>query len=94
MINKLSYVLATAALLVACGADDHSEIESAKVDYAADAQRIAQSSIIVDTHIDVPLKLAMNPQDLSKASEGGDFDYPRAVSGGLNAPLLNGLKMS
>ncbi|MEE8118149.1 MAG: dipeptidase, partial [Gammaproteobacteria bacterium] len=27
--------------------------------------------------------------DVSQATEGGDFDYPRAVAGGLNAPFMS-----
>jgi membrane dipeptidase len=89
MTNKLLCLLATATFLAACGADDNAVGEPAVVDYAAEAHRIAQSSIIVDTHIDVPMRLATTPQDVSKATEGGDFDYPRAVSGGLNVPFMS-----
>jgi membrane dipeptidase len=28
-------------------------------------------------------------QDISQATESGDFDYPRAVAGGLNAPFMS-----
>jgi membrane dipeptidase len=28
-------------------------------------------------------------EDISAATEGGDFDYPRAISGGLNAPFMS-----
>jgi len=89
MINKLTCLLAITTLLAACGTDDNTGTERAVVDYAAEAQRIAQSSIIVDTHIDVPMKLATSAPDLSQASENGDFDYPRAVAGGLNAPFMS-----
>lgn len=58
-------------------------------DYAADASRIATSSIIVDTHIDVPMRVSETPQDISRATSSGDFDYPRAVAGGLNAPFMS-----
>ncbi|MGB5628890.1 MAG: dipeptidase [Woeseiaceae bacterium] len=89
MTNRLACLLATATLLAACGSDDDTGNEQAVVDYAAEAQRIAQSSIIVDTHIDVPMKLAMGGGDLTQASPSGDFDYPRAVAGGLNAPFMS-----
>ena len=85
MTNKLPYLLAAATFLTACGADK----EPVAVDYAAEAQRIAQSSIVIDTHIDVPMKLAMGAPDITQASESGDFDYPRAVAGGLNVPFMS-----
>lgn len=52
------------------------------------AIRIAQESLIIDTHIDVPYRLINNWEDVSKATERGDFDYERAVAGGLNAPFM------
>ena len=89
MTNRLACLLATATLLAACGADNKTGNEPAVVDYAGEAQRIAQSSIIIDTHIDVPMKLAMTSPDVSQATESGDFDYPRAVAGGLNVPFMS-----
>ena len=93
MTNKLPYLLAAATLLAACGADNEPATEAGKepvaVDYAAEAQRIAKSSIIIDTHVDVPFRLEVETQDVSQATESGDFDYPRAVAGGLNAPFMS-----
>jgi membrane dipeptidase len=53
------------------------------------ARQLAQHSIIVDTHIDVPYRLQEKWQDVSQAIEEGDFDYPRAKTGGLNAPFMS-----
>ena len=53
------------------------------------ANRIAQENIIVDGHIDVPYRLESNWVDVTMATEKGDFDYPRAVQGGLNAPFMS-----
>jgi len=53
------------------------------------AKRIAQETIIVDSHIDVPYRVHNKWVDVTKATEGGDFDYPRAVAGGLNAPFMS-----
>lgn len=53
------------------------------------ALRIAKESIIVDTHIDVPYRLKAKPDDISAATISGDFDYPRALRGGLNAPFMS-----
>lgn len=74
--------------LVACGEQANQEADTA-VDYAAEAKRIATETIVVDTHIDVPYRLGMGWEDVSQATESGDFDYPRAVAGGLNAPFMS-----
>ncbi len=54
-----------------------------------DARRIARDTLIIDTHIDVPYRLYRNPDDVSQATTAGDFDYPRAMAGGLNAPFMS-----
>ena len=53
------------------------------------ARRLAQRTLIVDGHIDVPYRLRKNPDDVTEATSGGDFDYPRAVEGGLDAPFMS-----
>lgn len=62
---------------------------SAAADLAVRAKQIATTSIIVDTHIDVPYRVVDDWQDVTQATETGDFDYPRAVAGGLNAPFMS-----
>ena len=53
------------------------------------AQQLAERYLIVDTHIDVPYRLYLNEADVSQSTESGDFDYPRAVAGGLDAPFMS-----
>jgi len=53
------------------------------------AQKIAQQYLITDTHIDVPYRLQDEWADVTGATEGGDFDYPRAKQGGLNLPFMS-----
>jgi membrane dipeptidase len=53
------------------------------------AKRITQQNIIVDGHIDVPYRIQNQWVDVTKSTESGDFDYPRAVEGGLNAPFMS-----
>jgi membrane dipeptidase len=84
MTYKAWLTLATLTFLAAC--QPAADVEPG---FAAEAQRIASDSIIVDTHIDVPDRLSDAPEDVSKATEGGDFDYPRAVAGGLNAAFMS-----
>lgn len=88
MANKVFSFAAAAILLAACSQEPAGPSDTAP-DLASEAQRIAQSSIIVDTHIDVPYRLKAVPQDVSVATESGDFDYPRAVQGGLNVPFMS-----
>jgi membrane dipeptidase len=73
-------------LLTACGTDTSAPETQ---DLSARAHGIAQSAIIVDTHIDVPMKLLRTSADVSRAAQGFDFDYPRARKGGLNAPFMS-----
>ena len=85
--------LATIFLMAACGhaqqADTSSEDTSAPVDLASQAMKIAQNSIIIDTHIDVPYRVIDAWEDVSEATDGGDYDYPRAKAGGLNVPFMS-----
>lgn len=53
------------------------------------ASKLAQEILIVDTHIDVPERLYEKMEDISVRTPGGDFDYPRAKAGGLNAPFMS-----
>ncbi len=50
---------------------------------------IAHQAMIVDTHIDVPYRLVGGWEDVTKATEGGEFDYERALKGGLNTPFMS-----
>jgi membrane dipeptidase len=50
---------------------------------------LARNLLLVDTHIDVPYRIHRSYQDVSKATEGGDFDYPRAAEGGLDAMFVS-----
>lgn len=80
--------------LSACGpeapqASDETLTTEEPEDLEAKAQRLTQEMILVDTHVDVPYRLTETPADISQATEGGDFDYPRAKAGGLDAPFMS-----
>ncbi len=53
------------------------------------ATEISQKYIIADLHVDVPYRLKASYADVTQATDGGDFDYPRAVKGGLDAPFMS-----
>ena len=86
-MNKLIAVVLGSAALVACSAEQDAVhgIE----DYRERAEQMAKSTIIADTHVDVPYRLDEHYEDVSQATQGGDFDYPRALAGGLNAPFMS-----
>jgi len=57
---------------------------------------IAREAIIVDGHIDVPWRLTESRrpdgslgEDITTATADGDFDVPRAIAGGLDAPFMS-----
>jgi membrane dipeptidase len=56
---------------------------------ALNANELAQRFIILDTHIDVPYRLRKRDADISQRTETGDFDYPRAKAGGLDAAFMS-----
>jgi membrane dipeptidase len=53
------------------------------------AEKLSKEFIIVDTHIDVPEHLRDHMEDISHRTPDGEFDYPRALKGGLNAPFMS-----
>ena len=88
MTHRTRNAAAVAILVIfisACSQTAEPEAKAA----IPDANAIALSSIIVDTHVDVPYRLVNSLADISEAADDGDFDYPRAVSGGLNAPFMS-----
>lgn len=75
-------------LLVGCGRQT-APSTPADTDFEAEAARLAQEILIVDTHIDVPYRLKEDPDDVSLRTEGGHFDYVRATEGGLDAAFMS-----
>ena len=56
---------------------------------AAEASRLAQELVIVDTHIDLPYALVASWQDVTGRCKHGDFDYVRARQGGLDVAFMS-----
>lgn len=81
-IINISIVICSVILFCSC-------TTSEKDNYKQKAKQLAQEYIIVDGHIDVPYRLKANWEDVSKEASGGDFDYPRARQGGLDAPFMS-----
>ena len=79
--NFLITVAISSVFLSACS--------KAEEDYSAEAAAIAHKYPLIDTHIDVPYRIHNRWADVTKATDGGDFDYPRAMAGGLNIPFMS-----
>ena len=47
------------------------------------ANKFLKKNILIDTHIDLPSRLLLNMEDISKITPSGDFDLLRAKIGGL-----------
>lgn len=59
------------------------------------AEQLAKRFIILDGHVDVPHRLFSQKEagkpiaDVSQKTDEGNFDYPRARAGGLDAPFMS-----
>ena len=81
--------LALPLVAVALLASGCASTAPSTVDFSARAAALAQDALIVDTHIDVPYRLADTPDDVSVRTATGDFDHPRAIAGGLPIGTAN-----
>lgn len=88
-INKSNNKTAMLWLAVASLGFTSSAYTAAKLELSPKAKQLAQDALIVDTHIDVPYRIEDSYADVSKATEDGDFDYPRASKGGLDAAFMS-----
>ncbi len=61
----------------------------ADVDFHKQAEALSKKYVIADLHVDVPYRLEEKYEDVSHATHSGDFDHPRAVKGGLDAPFMS-----
>jgi membrane dipeptidase len=53
------------------------------------ASQITRKYLLTDTHIDVPYRLHKGWVDVTTSAPDGQFDYPRAVQGGLDLPFMS-----
>jgi len=76
--------------LAACeGGESQDEAVSEADRIAQRAQTIAERHIVIDTHIDVPYRMVGTFEDVAGPASLGQFDYPRAKAGGLDAPFMS-----
>jgi membrane dipeptidase len=78
------------ALLAGCSGESKPVTGDTTGEDASDeGTRLARELLLVDTHIDVPYRLHGEFEDVSKTTAEGDFDYPRAVTGGLDVMFMS-----
>tara|TARA_B100000700_G_scaffold114967_1_gene129208 strand:- start:204 stop:1400 length:1197 start_codon:yes stop_codon:yes gene_type:complete len=82
---KKTITMTALAVLAATATSSFAE----KYTASEKARKLAHENLLVDTHIDVPYRIHNEWEDVTVATKGGDFDYPRAVEGGLNAPFMS-----
>ncbi|WP_194972834.1 dipeptidase [Aquiflexum lacus] len=97
-MKRTLFTLIASVLLFACG--EKSEI----IDYTllsdeerlSIAKEIAQNTIMVDGHVDLPYRMKVGGftlqrevLDVSVRTDGGNFDFPRSKEGGLDAPFMS-----
>lgn len=97
-MKKLFYFTAVAAAAFACSpyeeAIDYTQMSEEQRLKAA--TEIAQSTIMVDGHVDLPYRMKVGGftlqrevLDVSVRTPDGNFDYPRSKEGGLDAPFMS-----
>ncbi len=89
----VGFLLLTTASLSGCVGSESSSPAAASASTEDQlrerALELSKRFIIVDTHIDVPDRFREGWEDLSQRTAKGDFDYPRAKEGGLDAAFMS-----
>lgn len=80
-------IVLLAGLVAACPGQTES-MGDIELKLKKKAEELARKYMIVDTHLDVPYRLKKKMEDISKRTAGGDFDYPRAIEGGLDVAFM------
>ncbi len=86
---KIAILPALVFCCVGCGQPTLPPHELSDQDLTQRARELSQEFLIVDTHVDIPYRLENGMEDISQRTPGGDFDYPRAREGGLDAPFMS-----
>lgn len=97
-MKRTLFVLIVTSILMACG--ENSEITDYTLltdeERLSIAKEIAQNTIMVDGHVDLPYRMKVGGftlqreiLDVSVRTEGGNFDFPRSKEGGLDAPFMS-----
>ncbi len=95
-IFGFSLMIAATAIPFSCGISGNNSEKSEQTEQSESemktlANDLAHQLIITDGHIDLPYRMREKGEwiDVSNRTDEGDFDYPRAIEGGLNAPFMS-----
>jgi membrane dipeptidase len=98
-LNDLTELIAAFLLILLSATMALAQSEKPSVrteDLSEKAQQLAKRTIIVDGHMDLPYRLFRSRDkqgrvtvDVSQRTKKGDFDYVRAMAGGLDAPFMS-----
>ncbi|MBV1915680.1 MAG: dipeptidase [Pseudomonadales bacterium] len=81
--RTLALALVVFLLSVTAVTNSYGESQSAQ------AKRLADQIIIVDTHIDAPFRLTRDYQDLTHETPRGEFNFAKAKKGGLDVAFMS-----
>ncbi|MEP1035571.1 dipeptidase [Ekhidna sp.] len=96
--KKLFLITLIAAFMIGCSPapkETKSIAEMSDMELTAMADSLAQTFIIVDGHVDLPYRMNVKGFMITKTVEdvsvetAGNFDYPKAKKGGLDAPFMS-----
>ena len=90
-MNPKQYALTALIPIVmfSFGCQQTQEQPAVETDFRAEAVRLTQETLMVDTHIDLPYRLHEKPDDVTVRTEDGHFDLVRAREGGLDAAFMS-----
>lgn len=77
------------AMLSCASPQDAGQPQLSDEELRAKAQDLAHRTLVADGHVDIPYRLEAKWEDISQLTKSGDFDYPRAKRGGLDAPFMS-----
>jgi membrane dipeptidase len=90
MILKRSFLAALLPIvMLSFGCQQTQDQPVAETDFRAEAMRLAQETLMVDTHIDLPYRLREKPDDVTVRTQDGHFDLVRAREGGLDVAFMS-----
>jgi len=89
ILKRTTLAMLLPIAILSFGCQQAQEQPAPETDFRVEAMRLAQETLIVDTHIDLPYRLHEKPDDVAVRTEGGHFDLVRAREGGLNAAFMS-----